>query len=207
MAKVFEQIDESLRSFIEAQPMFFVATAPSGDGGHVNLSPKGGRGLFRVTGPLGFAYVDLMGSGIETIAHLRENGRIVVMFCAFEGPPKILRLHGAGRPVQQNDDGFDELLGTFDVSDEQLQAVRSVITVDVARVSDSCGFVVPRMDYVSERDQLYRFADNRIRKLGEQAVKSYVSENNAESLDGLVGLDPLVETNGAGRSGAGRKLP
>ena len=206
MAKVFEQIDESLRTFIEAQPMFFVATAPSGDGGHVNLSPKGGRGLFRVTGPLGFAYVDLMGSGIETIAHLRENGRIVVMFCAFEGAPKILRLHGVGRPVQQNDDGFEELLGTFDVSDEQLPAVRSVITVDVRRVSDSCGFVVPRMDYAGERDQLYRFADNRIRKLGEEAVKAYVSENNAESLDGLVGLDPLVAVNGRASMSAGRKL-
>jgi hypothetical protein len=208
MAKVFEQIDESLRAFIEAQPMFFVATAPSGDGGHVNLSPKGGRGLFRVTGPLGFAYVDLMGSGIETIAHLRENGRIVVMFCSFEGAPKIVRLHGTARPVQQNDEGFEELLATFDVSAEQRRAVRSVIEVDVARVSDSCGFVVPRMDYVGERDQLYRFADNRIRKLGEEAVKAYVSENNASSLDGLVGLDPLVEPGAAvnGRSVAGRKL-
>ena len=205
MAKVFEQIDDSLRAFIEAQPMFFVATAPSGDGGHVNLSPKGGRGLFRVTGPLGFAYVDLMGSGIETIAHLRENGRIVVMFCAFEGAPKIVRLHGTGRPVQQNDEGFEELLAAFDVSSEQRRAVRSVIEVDVARVSDSCGFVVPRMDYVGERDQLYRFADNRIRKLGEEAVKAYVSENNASSLDGLVGLDPLVETNGR-TAAAGRKL-
>jgi pyridoxamine 5'-phosphate oxidase-like protein len=205
VAKVFEQIDESLRAFIAAQPMFFVATAPSGDGGHVNLSPKGGRGLFRVTGPLGFAYVDLMGSGIETIAHLRENGRIVVMFCAFEGGPKIVRLHGTGRPVQQNDEGFEELLATFDVSAEQRPAVRSVVTVDVARVSDSCGFVVPRMDYVGERDQLYRFADNRIRKLGEEAVLAYVSENNAESLDGLTGLDPLVETNGRSAA-AGRKL-
>jgi hypothetical protein len=205
MAKVFEHIDDSLRSFIESAPMFFVATAPSGDGGHVNLSPKGGRGLFRVTGPLGFAYVDLMGSGIETVAHLRENGRIVVMFCAFEGAPKIVRLHGTGRPVQQNDEGFDELLATFDVSAEQRRAVRSVILVDVARVSDSCGFVVPRMDYVSERDQLYRFADNRIRKLGEEAVLTYVSENNAESLDGLTGLDPLVSTNGRSVA-AGRKL-
>ena len=205
MAKVFEEIDDSLRAWIDAQPMFFVATAPSGEGGHVNLSPKGGRGLFRVTGPLGFAYVDLMGSGIETIAHLRENGRVVVMFCAFEGAPKIVRLHGAGRPVQQNDEGFDDLLATFDVSDEQRRAVRSVITVSVARVSDSCGFVVPRMDYVGERDQLYRYADNRIRKLGAEAVLEYVSENNAESLDGLTGLDPLVETNGRG-STAGRKL-
>lgn len=198
MAKVFERIDDKLRAFIEAQPMFFVATAPSGDGGHVNLSPKGGRNLFRVTGPLGFAYVDLMGSGIETIAHLRENGRIVIMFCAFDGPPKILRLHGVGRPVQQNDDGFGELLATFDLADEQRRAVRSVITVEVTRVADSCGFVVPRMDYAGERDQLYRYADNRLRKLGPEAVRAYVSENNAESLDGLTGLDPLVETNGRG---------
>ena len=205
MAKVFEEIDDTLRAFIEAQPMFFVATAPSGDGGHVNLSPKGGRNLFRVTGPLGFAYVDLMGSGIETVAHLRENGRIVIMFCSFEGPPKIVRLHGAGRPVQQNDEGFDELLATFDLSDEQRRTVRSVITVEVTRVGDSCGFVVPRMDYVGERDQLYRYADNRIRKLGEDAVREYVSSNNAESLDGLAGLDPLVETNGRAAT-AGRKL-
>jgi hypothetical protein len=205
MAKVFEHIDEKLQAFIEAQPMFFVATAPSGDGGHVNLSPKGGSNLFRVTGPLGFAYVDLMGSGIETIAHLRENGRIVIMFCSFDGAPKIVRLHGVGRPVQQNDEGFDELLATFEISDEQRRAVRSVITVEVTRVGDSCGFVVPQMDYVGERDQLYRYADNRIRKLGEDAVLEYVSENNAESLDGLTGLDPLVASTN-GRSSAGRKL-
>ena len=205
MAKVFEQIDESLRAFIEAQSMFFVATAPSGNGGHVNLSPKGGRNLFRVTGPHGFAYVDLMGSGIETVAHLRENGRIVVMFCAFEGPPKIVRLHGVGRPVQQGDSEFAELVATFEVSEEQRRAVRSVITVSVSRVGDSCGFVVPRMDYVGERDQLYRFAENRVRKLGEDAVREYVSANNAESLDGLTGLDPLVAGSN-GRSAAGRKL-
>ena len=206
MAKLFERIDDALRAFIEGQPMFFVATAPSGDGGHVNLSPKGGANLFRVTGPHGFAYVDLMGSGIETIAHLRENGRIVLMFCAFEGPPKIVRLHGTGRPVQQRDESFGELLSTFDLNDEQRPAVRSIVTVDVTRVSDSCGFVVPRMDYAGERDQLYRFADNRIRKLGAEAVLEYVSENNAESLDGLVGLEPLVESNGRRASSAGRKL-
>jgi Pyridoxamine 5'-phosphate oxidase len=204
MAKLFEEIDDKLREFIEAQPMFFVGTAPSGDGGHVNLSPKGGSNLFRVTGPLGFAYVDLLGSGIETIAHLRENGRIVVMFCAFEGPPKIVRLHGVGRPVQQNDEGFEALLGSFELSDEQRRAVRSVITVEVERVADSCGFVVPRMDYVGERDQLYRYADNRLRKEGADAVRAYVSANNAESIDGLTGLDPLVATNG--RSSVGRKL-
>jgi predicted pyridoxine 5'-phosphate oxidase superfamily flavin-nucleotide-binding protein len=184
MAKVFDQIGDGLREFIEAQPVFFVATAPSGSGGHVNVSPKGGRGLFRVTGPLGFAYMDLMGSGVETIAHLRENGRITVMFAAFDGPPKIVRLHGTGRVVEAD----EEALAGFDVSDAQRLAVRSVIEVDVQRVSDSCGFVVPRMDYVGERDQLYRFADNRIRKQGPHAIREYVAAENGHSLDGLPGL-------------------
>ena len=206
MAKLFDAIDDKLQAFIEAQPMFFVATAPSGDGGHVNLSPKGGRNLFRVTGPHGFAYVDLVGSGIETIAHLRENGRIAIMFCSFTGGPKILRLHGVGRPVQQGDDGFAEALGRFDITDEQRRAVRSVIEVDVTRVADSCGFVVPRMDYVGERDQLYRYAENRIRKEGSDAVQAYVTANNAESIDGLEGLDPLVDGASGSAVSAGRKL-
>jgi hypothetical protein len=192
MAKVFEAIDERLRGWIEAQPLFFVGTAPSGDDGHVNVSPKGGKGLFAVTGPHGFAYVDLMGSGVETIAHLRENGRIVVMFAAFDGPPKILRLHGRGSVTQQRDEEFEARLAAFDVSEEQLRAVRSIISVDVTRISDSCGFVVPRMTYEQERDQLYRYADNRIRKEGPDAVREYVTTENAESLDGLSGLDPLV---------------
>ena len=184
MAKVFDQIGDGMRAFIEAQPVFFVATAPNGPGGHVNVSPKGGRGLFRVTGPLGFAYVDLVGSGVETIAHLRENGRITVMFAAFEGPPKIVRLHGSGRVLDADE---DRLVG-FDVSAEQRGSVRSVIEVDVERVSDSCGFVVPRMDYVGERDQLYRWSDNRVRKQGPGAMRDYMADKNAESLDGLPGL-------------------
>ena len=192
MAKLFDEITEPLREFIEAQPMFFVATAPSGDGGHVNLSPKGGSNLFRVTGPLGFAYVDLMGSGIETIAHLHDNGRIVIMFCSFDGAPKIVRLHGQGVPVQQGDAGFAEALAAFDISDEQRRAVRSVVEVSVTRVADSCGFVVPRMSYEGERDQLYRYADNRLRKEGPDAVRAYVDANNARSIDGLDGLDPLA---------------
>ena len=204
MAKVFPEIDERLRAFIERQPLFFVGTAPSGSEGHVNVSPKGGRGLFKVTGSHGFAYVDLMGSGIETVAHLRENGRIVVMFAAFEGPPNIVRLHGRGSVVQQGDDGFAELLAGFDVSDEQLRTVRSIITVEVTRVSDSCGFVVPRMDYVGERDQLYRYADNRTRKEGPDFVHRYVTAENGESLDGLTGIDPLVDD--AAPAIGGRKL-
>jgi hypothetical protein len=206
MAKIFDEITEPLRAFIEVQPMFFVGTAPSGDDGHVNLSPKGGTNLFRVTGPLGFAYVDLMGSGIETIAHLRENGRIVIMFCSFDGPPKIVRLHGRGMPIQQNDEGFEAALGAFDVTDEQRRAVRAVIEVEVTRVADSCGFVVPRMTYEGERDQLYRYADNRLRKEGPEAVKAYVSAKNACSIDGLAGLDPLVDGAGAVPVSSGRKL-
>jgi hypothetical protein len=204
MAKVFEQIDDTLRAFIESQPVFFVGTAPSGPDGHVNVSAKGGRGLFRVTGPHGFAYVDLMGSGIETVSHLRENGRIVIMFAAFDGPPKIVRLHGRGSVVQQGDERFAARLAEFDVSDEQLRAVRSVIDVDVERVSDSCGFVVPRMAYEGDRDQLYRYADNRIRKQGPDAVRAYVTAKNGASLDGLPGLDPLVERAAAASNG--RKL-
>lgn len=206
MAKLFDEIDEKIRAFIEAQPMFFVGTAPSGDDGHVNLSPKGGSNLFRVTGPLGFAYVDLMGSGIETLAHLRENGRIVLMFCSFDGPPKIVRLHGRGRSIQQGDPEFAPALAEFDITDEQRRAVRSVITVEVTRVADSCGFVVPRMTYQGERDQLYRYADNRLRKEGPDAVRAYVSANNAESIDGLDGLDPLVDGAAAVPVSSGRKL-
>lgn len=193
MAKVHDAIDDRLRAFIERQHVFFVATAPSGDGGHVNVSPKGGAGMFRVTGPLGFAYADMLGSGIETVAHLRENGRICVMFTAFEGPPKVLRLHGTGRVVQQADPAFAELLAGFDVSAAQRKAIRSIVTVDVTRVADACGFQVPRMDYAGERDQLLRYADNRIRKEGPDAVRAYVTRTNAESIDGLRGLDPLVE--------------
>jgi hypothetical protein len=206
MAKLFDEIDDKMRAFIESQTMFFVGTAPSGDDGHVNVSPKGGSNLFRVTGPLGFAYVDLMGSGIETIAHLRENGRIVLMFCSFDGPPKIVRLHGRGAPVQQGDRGFPEALSGFDITDEQRRAVRSVIEVEVTRVADSCGFVVPKMSYEGERDQLYRYADNRLRKEGPEAVKAYVSANNASSIDGLTGLDSLVDSADAVPVSSGRKL-
>src|SRR6202008_669571 len=114
---------------------------------------------------------------------------------SFSGPPKIVRLHGVGTPVQQGDERFASALAAFDITDEQRRAVRTVIEIEVSRVADSCGFVVPRMDYVSERDQLYRYADNRLRKEGADAVRAYVSANNAESLDGLTGLDSLVSTH------------
>jgi len=192
VGKTFEQIEDKLRAFIDAQPVFFVATAPSDAGGHVNVSPKGGAGLHRVTGPRGFAYVDLSGSGIETVAHLRENGRICVMFTAFEGPPKIVRLHGQGRVIQMADPEFAPLLASFAVDAAQLPLVRSVVTVDVTRIGDSCGYQVPLMRFERERDQLIRFADNRIRKEGPDAMLRYSTANNTESIDGLTGIDPLV---------------
>ena len=149
-----------MRAFIEAQPMFFVATAPSGTAATSTCRPRGAN-LFQVTGPLGFAYVDLMGSGIETVAHLRENGRIAMMFCAFEGPPKIVRLHGVGRPSSRATTGSPSARRVR-VSDEQRRAVRSVIDVEV----DARGRLVRLRraadGYVGERDQLYRYADNRL---------------------------------------------
>jgi predicted pyridoxine 5'-phosphate oxidase superfamily flavin-nucleotide-binding protein len=192
VGKVFEQIDERLRAFIEAQPIFFVGTAPSDGDGHVNVSPKGGVGMFRVTGSHGFAYADMLGSGIETIAHLQDNGRICVMFAAFEGPPKIVRLHGRGRVVQQADPEFASFLDSFSLRDEQRQAVRAIVAVDVTRIADSCGFAVPQMRFERERDQLLRFADTRRRKEGPDAVRAYTTTRNAESIDGLAGIDPLV---------------
>jgi hypothetical protein len=182
MGKVFDEIDDRMREWISRQHMFFVATAPSGDGGHVNLSPKGGRGLFRVTGPLGFAYVDLMGSGIETIAHLRENGRITLMVCAFSGPPQIIRLYGRGEVLRRGDEGYDELAGLF----PDLPGARAVIRVALERVGSSCGYAVPFMRYEGERSRLDEWAEAR----GPEGLVEYRATKNAVSIDGLPGLDP-----------------
>src|SRR5881398_424588 len=135
MGKVYEAIDEKLSAWIRRQPLFFVATAPSGDSGHLNLSPKGPIETLRVLGPRRVAYLDLVGSGAETIAHLRENGRIVIMLCAFAGPPRILRLHGRGRVVEPGDPEFEELAGGFELPATTTAgpARRSVVVVDVER--------------------------------------------------------------------------
>src|SRR3954453_21095735 len=158
--KLYDGIAGRLRDFVEAQPMFFVATAPSGDGGHVNLSPKGMAGTFRVLGEHRVAYLDFHGSGAETIAHLRENGRITIMFCAFQGPPTIVRLHGAGRVVPVTDPEFAPLVQLFPEAPDTHSA-RAVIEVDVHRVSDSCGYSVPLMAYQRDRDLLIRAHERR----------------------------------------------
>lgn len=189
MGKVLAEIDAELASWLEAQPLWFVATSPLDPAGHLNVSPKGGAGLFRVLGNHRVAYVDLFGSGIETVAHLRENGRIVVMFAAFDGAPDIVRLHGRGRVVQQHEQDHTGLLAQFDVTDEQRLSARSIIDLKVSRISRSCGFVVPEMRYVGERQHLYRYATNRVATDGPDAIRTYCDVNNASSIDGLEGLD------------------
>lgn len=185
MAKVYDDIDERMTAWIDRQPLFFVSTAPLDGDGLVNLSPKGTRGTFRVVDRNTFAYVDLTGSGVETIAHLRENGRICVMFCAFDGGPRIVRLHGTGRVTFAADPGFDELIAPFGAAGESRRPqARAVITVDVRRVSDACGYAVPKMELVEEREILDAWADTR----GPEKLATYHATRNATSLDGLPGL-------------------
>jgi hypothetical protein len=178
VSKVFDDIDAGLRQFIEAQHMVFVATAPTDTSGHVNLSPKG-LDTFRVLGPRSVAYLDYVGSGAETIAHLRDNGRIVFMFCAFQGPPRIVRLHGHGDTLEAGTPGFEELRGRFPPG-----TARAIIRVAVDRVSDSCGFGVPLYRYEGERTQLLDWAH----KKGERALEEYQRQKNARSIDGLPAL-------------------
>jgi hypothetical protein len=164
--------------WIEQQKLFFVATAPQGTDGHINCSPKG-MDTFRVISPKEVAYLDLTGSGVETVAHLRDNGRIVIMFCAFEGPPKIVRLHGSGSVLTTGAE-FQTLCGQFPAR----RGIRSVIKIDLTDVSDSCGYGVPRFDYVGERDTLDRWVAGKT----DAELDDYRQQKNANSLDGLAGL-------------------
>jgi len=178
VAKVYERIEPFLARWIERQPMFFVATAPSGDDGHINVSPKGPIDTLRLLDDHTLAYLDLVGSGAETVAHLRQNGRIVVMFCAFEGPPRILRLHGRG----------DVLPGDaveFPAAEVLPQQRRTVIRVDVKRVADACGYGVPLMSVQGERHHSRAWAEGKLAKGGPDALEEYKAQRNAESIDGL----------------------
>ncbi len=193
MGTMCEAIDAELTAWIERQHMFFTATAPGRDG-HVNCSPKG-LDTFRILGPHTVAYLDLTGSGVETIAHLQDNGRIVLMFCAFQGPPKIVRLYGTGTAVPARHPGFQELMGHFLPQEPAiLAAARSVIWVEVERIADSCGHGVPLMRYEGERTQIPAWADNRLRKQGPDALVQYQAEKNLVSIDDLPGLDPALLT-------------
>ncbi|MEU4315249.1 pyridoxamine 5'-phosphate oxidase family protein [Nocardia sp. NPDC024068] len=182
MAKVFAHIDDSLREFIGKQAMFFVATAPS-EGGHVNLSPKGYRDTFAVLDDHTVAYLDLFGSGVETIAHLRDNGRITIMFCSFTRNSRILRLFGTGRAVRPDDPEFATLRHQFGTDHP---GVRMAIVVEVDRIADSCGYSVPYYDLVGERPVL----DAHHARQPEEKYARRVTGDNGHSIDGLPALDP-----------------
>jgi hypothetical protein len=179
MGKNYTQLNERLIDFIQRQHIFFVGTAPSSVEGHLNISPKG-LDTFRVLDSTTVAYLDLTGSGIETVAHLRENGRMTIMFCAFEGPPLILRLYGRGRVVEPGDAEWEEILAGF----QRQPGERSVVILEIDRVADSCGFAVPVYEYRHERTQLTDYA----RRKGPAAMKYYRAEKNRKSIDGLDGL-------------------
>jgi pyridoxamine 5'-phosphate oxidase-like protein len=191
MGKIYAEIDEKLERWIAAQQLFFVATAPSGGDGHVNCSPKGPIESLRVLGPRRVAYLDLVGSGAETIAHLRENGRIVVMLCSFAGPPRIVRLHGRGRCLAPPDAEFDELAVGFRIRDAYTTgpARRSVVVVDVDRIADSCGYGVPLMEAVGDRLQQALWVERKLAQGGEEAIAAYRAQHNVRSIDGLPALE------------------
>jgi len=169
VGKLYDEITPGLAEWIRAQRLFFVATAPQ-NGGHVNVSPKGPIDTLRIVDGRTVEYDDFVGSGAETIAHLRENGRICVMLCSFEGPPKIVRLHGRGAVLPLDDPG---------------NGTRSVIRVHVERIADSCGYGVPLMDYAGEREQMALWRERK----GADGLRGYVREKNAASIDGLAALD------------------
>ncbi|SFY48036.1 pyridoxamine 5'-phosphate oxidase family protein [Streptomyces sp. F-1] len=186
MGKTYERIDGRLRTFIEEQPLFFTATAPLAGDGRVNLSPKGLKGSFAVLDELTVAYLDFAGSNAETIAHLRENGRITLMWCAFQGPPNIVRVHGRGEPVFRDDPRFPGLLARFPGIDPEPHGLRAIIVVHAELVRDTCGYAVPFMAYEEERDlHARRFAREDDASLNEYFTKK---EYIATSLDGLPGL-------------------
>ena len=190
MGREYDAIDQHWRDWIARQPLFFVGTAPLTGDGHVNVSPKGPGGTLRVLDERTVAYLDVIGSGAETIAHLRENGRIVVMWCAFEGPPKIFRVHGRGEVVTPDDARFDELLArcAFDELGPP-EARRAVIVVNVERIADSCGYGVPLMSFEGNRPHHDAWAQKKMRVGGSDALVDYQREKNSTSLDGL----PAVE--------------
>jgi hypothetical protein len=194
MGRVYEGIDEHQRRWIAAQALFFVGTAPLDADGHVNVSPKGPIGSLRVLDEHRVAYLDGVGSGAETIAHLRENGRIVVMLCAFDGPPRILRLHGRGTVRLPGEPAYEELIERCGFDEPSVpQARRSIVEVEVERVSDSCGYGVPFMRHEGEREHARLWAEKRLATRGEDAIAAYQAEKNAESIDGLPALPARVQ--------------
>ena len=189
MGRSYDAIDQAMRDWIARQPLFFVATAPLAADGHVNTSPKGPIDALRVLGPTTLAYLDVVGSGAETIAHLRENGRIVVMLCAFEGRPRIVRMHGRGEVLLPGDPEFAALLERCAFAEPAAaEARRAIIRVEIQRIADSCGYGVPLMEPRGHRPHLDAWAAKRLRSGGPDALRRYRAEHNAASIDGLPAL-------------------
>ena len=182
MGQATDVISDDLRQWLIDQPVFFVSSAPLSAEGSVNCSPKGNRGEFAVLAANQVAYVDQTGSGIETIAHLRENGRVVVMFCAFAGPPRIVRLHGTGRVVERNDPEFASL--AIRLSGANGVGVRALIVIDVRRVADSCGYGVPLMGFEAHRPTMDQWSARK----GPEGICEYQRTKNHVSIDGIQGL-------------------
>ena len=182
MVSVYSEINDTLAGWIGRQHVFFVGTAPLGRDGSVNVSPKGMAGTFAVLGPRTVGYLDYTGSGAETIAHLRDNGRIVIMFCAFDGPPRIVRLHGRGRALLPDDPEFDRHRAAF--GKERVLGQRSVVLVELDRISDSCGYAVPLMDFRADRDIL----DSSQARRDDAYFVAYRGKHNSTSIDGLAAL-------------------
>jgi hypothetical protein len=190
MGKVFDGIDAHLSQWIAAQALFFVASAPLRPDGHVNVSPKGPIDTLRVLDERTIAYLDVVGSGAETIAHLRENGRLVVMLCAFSGPPRIVRLHGRGEAILASDARFEALATRCAFQEPRVAAARrAIVLMEVTRVADSCGYGVPLMSFEGLRQHADAWAEKKVRVGGTEALLDYQREKNSTSLDGL----PAVE--------------
>ena len=177
MAKTYPEIDPDMAAWIRAQPLFFVASAPLSADGHVNVSPRG-LDTLRVLGGRRIAYLDLTGSGNETAAHLAENGRITVMFCAFEGKPRILRLFGRGRVVRPGEGEWERLRVEFP---PEMPGARQIVDIEVDRIQTSCGYGVPLMDYQGQRETLVDWAN----KKGPDGLAEYWEKKNSRSIDGL----------------------
>jgi hypothetical protein len=180
MGKIHEYITPEITSWIAHQKIFFVSSAPLSGNGHINCSPKG-LDSFRIINEHTVVYQDLTGSGVETIAHLKENGRILIMFCAFDGPPKIVRFHGTGSVIMSDHGTYQQYDNLF----PKRQGTRAYIQIDVTRISDSCGYSVPLYEYRSERDILDKWCANK----GDDGLIAYRNQKNRFSIDGLPGLD------------------
>lgn len=179
MGKIYNGITPQLSEWIGRQKIFFVSTAPLNGEGHINCSPKG-LDSFRLLSADQVAYQDLTGSGVETIAHVKENGRMVIMFCAFEGPPRIVRFHGKANVITPEMLEYNEVARLF----PSRAGTRAYIVLKAERISDSCGYAVPLYEFKGDREVL----DNWVAAKGTEGLRVYRGEKNASSIDGLPGL-------------------